>query len=829
MFGILTMKTLSFYYTKEKDITRFIKDNDFGNKNILIQVFTSSTQISFIRKLQKQLNKHFKNSSVIGTTTDGIIGHKGVTTVNSTLISVSAFDNTEIKTNLLEHKNKDYFSTGKKIIQNLIKNNSKVFITFTDGLNTNGEEYLKGITSVSNNLVVSGGMAGDNAEFKITYVFNENKITSNGAVGAVLNSQTLKIITNYSFDWEPIGLKMKVTKSDKNRIYEINHRKAVEIYSEYLGKGIAENLPAIGIEFPLIMEIDNIKIGRAVVNKEKDNSLLFAGNIKKGMEIRFGVGNTNSILNKTRERISLLQSRKPESIFVYSCMVRRRFIPKIAKEEHKNLNKITSTVGFFTYGEFYHKNQKNYLLNETMTILALTENKFKNLKIKKNKNIKGNLTSLDTISHLTNKISKDFEYINKHQEEIINKRVNELKKSYYKDRLTKLNNRNQLITDLEKNENITLILLNVDNFREINGFYGNFAGDFVLLEISRKLIAIMKTSAFKTYRLNADEFAILKKSKTTEKKLKKLIENLNNKLGRLIINYQNTEIHIRLSFGAVSKKTSKPLAFADLALKQARAEKKSYFIYNESLKLTEQYAKNIEMSIKIKNAIKNDKIIPYYQPIIDNNTQKIVKYEALVRLIDENNKVISPFFFLDISQKIRLYNEITKAVIRHSFKKFHNQKYEFSVNLTINDINNPEIIDYIFKYLEKYNVADRLIFEITETDEIKDYKILLEFINKIKPMGIKIAIDDFGSGYSNFNYIIKIKPDIIKIDGSIIKNIEDDQDSYLITKMIVKFAQEMKVKTLAEFVENEKILEITKNLGVDYSQGYYFSPPKKDI
>ncbi len=825
------MKTLSFYYKNKNDITKFIKNNVLPDKEMLIQVFTSSTNITFIQKLQKQLNKYLNNPSIIGTTTDGIISSTGVATTNSTLISISIFDNTKIKTLITEHENKDYFATGKKIIKNLIKKDSKVFITFTDGLNTNGEEYLKGITSVDKNIIVAGGMAGDNTAFKITYVFNENKIVSNGAVGAILNSDKLKLLTEYSFDWDAIGIKMKITKSDKNRVYEINHKKAVEVYAEYLGSKTAKNLPTIGVEFPLIMEIDNMKIGRVAINKESDDSLLFAGNIKKDTEVRFGVGNTTTILNKTMSRINLLKSKQPESIFVYSCMGRRRFVPEVVKKEAITLNKITTTIGFYTYGEFFHKDQKNFLLNETTTFLALTENTFKNLKVQENKTIKNISTTLDTISHLTNKISKDFEYITKHQKEIIDKRVYELKKSYYKDMLTKLNNRNQLIADLNNNNNnnATLILLNIDNFREINGFYGNIVGDFILVEISKKLTIIMKSYNFKHYRLNADEFALFKKSKTKINKLETFIKNLNNELGRLIINYQNTELHIRLSIGAVSKKTNRPLAFADLALKQARLEKKSYCIYNDNLKLTEQYSQNIEMAIKIKNAIKNDKIIPYYQPIIDNNTQEIVKYEALVRLIDENNKVISPFFFLNISQKIRLYNEVTKAVIRHSFKKFHNTKYEFSVNLTINDIKNPEIINYIFKYIKKYNVANRLIFEITETDEIKNYKILLDFINKIKPYGVKIAIDDFGSGYSNFNYILKIKPDIIKIDGSIIKNIENDQDSFLITKTIVSFAKEMNIKTLAEFVENENILEITKNLGVDYSQGYYFSPPKKDI
>jgi diguanylate cyclase (GGDEF)-like protein len=463
-----------------------------------------------------------------------------------------------------------------------------------------------------------------------------------------------------------------------------------------------------------------------------------------------------------------------------------------------------------------------------MTTLALSENKFSSVETILELDTKKQPTNLETISNLANRISRDFEYINKNLGHLIDEKIKHIESIYHKDHLTKVNNRFQLIKDFKKTENLSLILINIDGFRSLNGFYGNSVGDFVLIELSKKFKKIIKNKPYKLYRLNADEFALLKFSKTTKKDFENFIQFINHELQDTVLNYKEVEIHIDFTIGAISQKTERPLALVDFALKQARINKKPYYIYDKSINLNEKYSENIKMANKIKKALKEDRIIPYYQAIIDNKTKKVVKYEALVRLID-GDKVISPFFFLDISKKIRLYNQITKAVVRHSFKKFSHNEFDFSINLTIDDIANKDTIDYIFEQLEVYDVKDRLIFEITETEEIKNYDILIDFIKKAQAMGIKIAIDDFGTGYSNFNYMIKLTPDIIKIDGSMIKNIEHNKDSQILTKLIVNSVKEMKMKMVAEFVENKEIFEIIKEMGIDYSQGYYFSQPKEDL
>ena len=154
-----------------------------------------------------------------------------------------------------------------------------------------------------------------------------------------------------------------------------------------------------------------------------------------------------------------------------------------------------------------------------------------------------------------------------------------------------------------------------------------------------------------------------------------------------------------------------------------------------------------------------------------------------------------------------------------------------SINLSFKDILNYEFIDYLDNVLEKLKFEDRnrLVFEILESENLSDYDFLEEFVLKYKKLGVKIAIDDFGSGYSNFIRIIRLKPDYLKIDGSLIKNIDKDNNSYEIVKSIIAFSKTLNIKTIAEYVHSEEIFNLLLELDVDEFQGYYFGKPDEDF
>ncbi|MCD6432581.1 MAG: FIST C-terminal domain-containing protein [Sulfurimonas sp.] len=338
-------------------------------KSILVQIFCGKGY-DVLKAVTNELSSLLPHAIIIGTTTDGEIQDHNIYT-KQTVMSVSVFEKTDVKSSFVSGDNS--FVNGKELAENLIESNTKLIIVFSDGTTTNGEEFLKGIESVNNRVVIAGGMAGDNGEFIQTFISEGSNILNQGAVGVSLNSDSLYIHNDYSFNWSPVGVEHKIDRVQANRVYSIDGITPVDFYAKYLGNDVADALPATGIEFPLIIEKNGIKIARAVIAKHDDGSLSFAGNLNSGDIVRLGFGNAEMIINNPRISLEKFCDVPIETFFLYSCMARRRYMPGFIQVEIEPFARLAPTVGFFTYAEFYHHKQHNELLNQTLTAVALSE------------------------------------------------------------------------------------------------------------------------------------------------------------------------------------------------------------------------------------------------------------------------------------------------------------------------------------------------------------------------------------------------------------------------------------------------------------------------
>ncbi|MBU0923846.1 EAL domain-containing protein [bacterium] len=241
----------------------------------------------------------------------------------------------------------------------------------------------------------------------------------------------------------------------------------------------------------------------------------------------------------------------------------------------------------------------------------------------------------------------------------------------------------------------------------------------------------------------------------------------------------------------------------------------------------EEQSKLVDDIVFLKNVVENSNIEPYFQGIYDAKTTKINKYESLMRLIDPKSKeVFSVFSFLQTAKKIKLYEKMMEIMIEKTFEIACPLNMEFSINLCYEDISNRYFREYIYKKINTCNKAENIIFEILESDFIEDFNIVKDFATHVRTFGCKIAIDDFGSGYSSMENILKLKPDIIKIDGSLIKNIDTSLESKTIVKNIVNMAKELNAKTVAEYVLSKEVYEVVKTLDIDFLQGFYLAEPE---
>ena len=401
---------------------------------------------------------------------------------------------------------------------------------------------------------------------------------------------------------------------------------------------------------------------------------------------------------------------------------------------------------------------------------------------------------------------------------------NQLFSRYFTDHLTNLPNVYQLRKDLQDNEKYGLVLIKIDNFATINNFYGFVIGDYVIEEIASYLKVTL--AKYDLYRLSGAEFAFSLKTPKEFYELKEFLHELYEEIRYFFVEYQNTKIFIDFTMASTANSVQTNIfSKVSMALDYAKSIGVPFWIYEDRMNFENNYARNLELSEIVRESVSHLRIIPYFQAIVDNKTSKITKYECLARLIDVNENVLSPLLFIPIAKKIKVYNQITMQMIDKSFEVFEHNDLGFSINLSIEDVMNSELFHFIIEKLKHSEASSRLTFEILESESIDDFNKIEKFINEVKRYGVEIAIDDFGSGYSNFSYLIKIKANYIKINGSLISDIHVNKSARLVVETIVSFAQKLGMKTVAEYVHSSVIMDIVKELGIDYSQGFYIDEP----
>jgi len=408
---------------------------------------------------------------------------------------------------------------------------------------------------------------------------------------------------------------------------------------------------------------------------------------------------------------------------------------------------------------------------------------------------------------------------------VFNNMLDSIEFQFYNDDLTKLPNRRKMIEIIDKKDYCILMLLNIDNFQEINDLYGHEEGDIIIKEFA-EFLELQMDEKSTLFKLNADEYGILFLGDFDQdffnEYTKKLIEDVSKT--KFEVDNGKSNIFLSCTIG-IAHGSYSLLTNSDIALKLAKKRKVHYLIYESSMQIEHEYEQNLKWTKKIKDAITNDKIVPLFQPIVDCNSGKIVKYESLMRMVDEKGEYITPIHFLSLAKKNKLYSELTKIIIKKTFKIFKERSEMVSINLSVEDMLNTEIVSLIKEQLKETQIGERVVFEIIESEGIENFESVVEFINDIKQFGSKISIDDFGTGYSNFEYLMKLKIDYIKIDASMIKNVDTNKESAIITETIVDFANKLHIKTIGEFVYSKSVYDKIIDIGIDYAQGYYFGQP----
>ena len=259
-----------------------------------------------------------------------------------------------------------------------------------------------------------------------------------------------------------------------------------------------------------------------------------------------------------------------------------------------------------------------------------------------------------------------------------------------------------------------------------------------------------------------------------------------------------------------------------------RGEERNTHFYNAKNCATTQIQQQEQLSLmgSVSRAILDQRILTYSQPIYSAQTLQQASQECLVR-IEDNGEIIAPGRFLPIIEGTHLYTRLSRHMMASTLNYMADKQGPFSINLSPQDMLSDKTLYLLEESINKLNDPSRLGIEVLESEQIKDFSRMVEVCEHFKRMGVRLMVDDFGSGYSNIDEIIRLEPDIIKLDGSLIKTIDQDEKQRQITGQLVKLCQVLNAKTVAEFVHNRQVCEVAIDLGVDYLQGFYLAEPQR--
>ncbi len=412
------------------------------------------------------------------------------------------------------------------------------------------------------------------------------------------------------------------------------------------------------------------------------------------------------------------------------------------------------------------------------------------------------------------------------QTQEIRKKNGELIQRLFTDNLTGLPNRAALKERIDTAHDPALILVDIDAFRSFNESYGERIGNEILITFSHLLKRFAEERGLLAHRLGSDIFALFSSECDSLSRCERIATELLAYLNRHEIKVPSYDFSLQLNATlGIAEGREKLIEKASMALQHAKTNSKPYLVYSEAYNTDTEYRRDMRWKQLLKKAVEEDKISLHLQPITDREKHPI-HYEALMR-IKENGKTYSPTQFLSVAKKVKLFTQLSYLTVEKALKLCRDSGCHINLNLSVENIEDSSFVSWLTRRIETLGVAQKITLEILESENIRDYETMVAFFDAMHRLGCKMALDDFGSGYSNFVYLQRLRPDYIKIDGSLVREVDRDENARIIVRSINDFAHNLGIQTVAEHVHSDEVFEALKTMGIDYFQGYYLGKPSE--
>lgn len=832
------MQTISFLVSNPDQLQeKLLKTNRPSGTSSLIQVYSTQSP-AVVTEYSRLLSAAVPDAVIIGQSTRCLI-KDGELCPYGTLVLLTTFSDVQI-TSASQHYSADHACDSLSLERQLqLGVDTRAIISFAIPVSS-GEHQLYSAFDVRNCLVPVGGGVADATEHG-HWVLYGNRIITDGYAAAALHSPQLHVWQNHFHEWNAIGRQFTVTETQGNRVLSLDHKPVHSVYNHYL----ADN-HAIGFQqlknFPLLRGEHDQQNIFFPAGLHDDGSIEFQvpeDNLHRplvaGDEVRFCYNHPSLTIEQVRLAAYRLSEQFPDSIFVYNCCSRLAFMP--GNSELTPFDEISKAQGAYCAGELCRDAGSPKVMHHSLTYLAMREGDIpagrSPAPVPENKNPISPLFSL-----IRNAIN-DIDAMQKTMEQQLAEKTQKLTDSYRVEQRTSLPNRVALrerLASMSLNEHMVCIKLN--NFTQINEKYGYQVGDQLLRDLSYYCKVQLQEKldySCQLFSIGVGEWAALFKSGSSSATLRRQfyefaeqIEHINFKPhGLPEIDY----LSVSVTGGLFSRRDYPGASVDDILLKSIEARrhamKNNRHMCNAKVLQHEMDSKRSQLGWLscVSRAVVSDQVIAYSQPIVEAYDHQVSSLECLVR-IKEGDQIIPPGKFLPVIEGTHMYTRLSRQMISRTFKLMKERSEAFSINLSPQDMMSDNTIRLLEKHLITMGTPQRVGLEVLETEQIKDYGRMIEVCDHLRTLGARIIVDDFGSGYSNIDEIIKLEPQIIKIDGSLIRNIDTDERQRKIAQTMVQLCHVFGAKTVAEFVHNEQVCTIAEDMGVDYLQGYYLGRPE---
>ncbi len=819
------MITYNHLFSDMQSFSAFLETNGIDpSARMLVRIHTALHGKQELPNLIAQMQQRLPHAEIVGCNSLSVI-YNGRHMNKVCMISLTLTEDAFVKTAYVPCFTEDAAIPGDQLARVLadaltLEGKRGVLLVFLPQQYYTCSLFAQTISAIAPDVRLIGGISDSpeihgGADGRLDMTFTKEGCGNRAAAAALIADDQLLYCSKYALGVECVSDPHRVTAYAGNILLGVDGKSPKTFMKDIVGEMVVKENREIFDILPLIrMKRANTAWPIQFVDEgEYAGGLRIMDELEEDEELKIGYVNPNVVAREVMRLYGELKRQPIESLFVYSCTLRHQILRNCSKWELSPLAD-TCASGAFLGGEFFYDGETCKFGNCTYTVTSLaTREVYLPL-------------NTQTLSN-THSLQHDNEHLVDYLTACtMGKRggiYSEMKSRLYADRGEELGNLTKLSFDIQVHKLNKLCLLTVKNASELIAYAGYRSYDFMIQEVICKMQEFLREQPMRYYLSEQGELLLAAGDAVAGDAFERLMRELDDYL--TLTEYQRLRPVFEFCV-VINEVNLLRNAKVVQSVLQTRTDQR-FMVYTPGMGLEERSVHDVEMLSVINDAIAHRRVMPYYQGIYDNVLQKITMYESLMRLSDEDGKLYFPNDFFPVAKKYGLYGDLSRQMIDKVMLAFADREEQVTMNLSMQDIQDERMTNLIYGHMKQASCPQKYVFEVVETEDVHDYELLGQFADRIHAYGGKIALDDFGSGFSNLVHVLGLDLDYLKVDGGIIRKVCIDPDCRSLLELVAMWCKHHAKKIIAEYVENSDIQQVLCSYQVDYSQGYYFSRPER--